>query len=191
MHRLEQSLQNTDRLPDRIYSLIRASALDIMAQQNPRFLGSGERTLLRRGGETRNYEKYVYQPLNTARMIRLLRKTPSQSGLAIPQFTIEHHSIDEPYLQYEAVSYCWGSPDQTATLMLTKDDGSGRLLPVTHSAREVACAVGQSGNLFWIDQVCIDQSKDAEKGHSDSAHGRYIQQMYQMHRMTGIGRCKQ
>lgn len=77
------------------------------------------------------------------------------------KISIQHHEIHcAP--AYEAVSYTWG-PQANDTLFIALDDGR---LKVTKTLEVLLRHLRNKDKdrLLWIDQICIDQTNNAEKG---------------------------
>lgn len=122
----------------------------------------------------------IYQALDEkAREIRLLRvHAPTESQNAetdrrsiICDMTIA--SLDDPSLEYDAVSYVWG-----AAVYSSKIEVNGRTFGVTQNVFDMLSLLLKRG-LFqrpiWIDAVCIDQSNTSERS-QQVASMRYIYQ---------------
>lgn len=133
------------------------------------------------------YNDFQHRPLSAPRMIRLIKlnskRHPSSwaPGANLNHFAIVEKSIDEPGLEYVAMSYTWGSPEFTAPLTVG-DEVGGSILPVTPSAWEAANLLAPSlvkppkhnvvnplapslytEKFFWVDQICINQKDEDEK----------------------------
>tara|TARA_R110002003_G_scaffold143_14_gene13289 strand:- start:8941 stop:11418 length:2478 start_codon:yes stop_codon:yes gene_type:complete len=63
-------------------------------------------------------------------------------------------------LDYEAVSYTWGSPEKTREILV-----DGYRIKVTESAYEMLLSMSSLWfpKLLWVDAICINQENDAEK----------------------------
>ncbi|KAI9666657.1 MAG: hypothetical protein M1821_004593 [Bathelium mastoideum] len=121
-------------------------------------------------GELLFYSKYAHQPLSGPRTIRLIKHNPNPQrtswvdGSVLNHFVIEERSLDEPGLQYVALSYAWaewGSGNVDAPLTLgTEREGS--VLLVTSNAWMAVNTMATSLPL-WVDQTSINQNDDKEK----------------------------
>ncbi|KAL0260701.1 hypothetical protein SLS55_004391 [Diplodia seriata] len=110
---------------------------------------------------------YEYQPLETNRHIRLLKihhgVGPRWKGWKRhgPLFSLVDVSLDDAP-KFEAVSYAWGSDARWEKLPMTNGDA----MSITKSVFEaLPFLVDESETGFlWIDQICINQFNDKEKG---------------------------
>ncbi|KAH7074109.1 heterokaryon incompatibility protein-domain-containing protein [Paraphoma chrysanthemicola] len=124
---------------------------------------------------------YIYKPLQSAQHTRLLRVpassiTPagqsldSQSKLSDQeQYELVHVSLATCRIPYQAVSYVWGNNTRDHSIKINGQ----RSLPIT---KTLATALPQlidicSTSYLWIDQICIDQSNDQERGQQVSIMG--------------------
>ena len=111
---------------------------------------------------------YDYQPLLTARQIRLLRVTPSGDEQRQLCYDITVVDLDDDP-SYNALSYTWGCPfanddkgeeqdwPTTQSQVILRD---GKHLKVGHNLfRALTCFgdLGVNGSL-WIDAICINQN---------------------------------
>lgn len=120
---------------------------------------------------------YQYRQLGK-REIRLLKiSLPAMldSSNPIPRLEIEHTPLDSAP-QFEALSYCWGSPNQPKFKApigsIEANQGVETELPfvsLTESLAEIltylprhCMAPDHTTSYIWIDQICIDQSKNGE-----------------------------
>lgn len=123
----------------------------------------------------------VYEPLQSARHIRLLRVPASSltsAGQASgsqskssdqEQYELVHVSLATCRNGYQAVSYVWGDPTQDHSIKINGQHS----LPIT---KTLAIALPQltqicSTSFLWIDQICIDQSNNQERGQQVSIMG--------------------
>ncbi|KAI8225327.1 Heterokaryon incompatibility protein 6, OR allele [Colletotrichum sp. SAR 10_96] len=64
-------------------------------------------------------------------------------------------------MPYEALSYAWGSTDQSETIT-----ANGQILHVTKNLYSALEHLRQKENrILWIDAICIDQTNLQERGH--------------------------
>lgn len=91
--------------------------------------------------------------------IRLLRVLPGSFDSEV-RCEIESHPLSDS-LQYTALSYRWGSPPDTCTILLNGHRVRVRKNPwrFLHHARNL---VPQNLGLLWIDALCINQ-KDLQE----------------------------
>lgn len=110
---------------------------------------------------------YQYSPLEHSREFRLVRLGAKPCETSEPTLTFEmfHHSIDEAPV-FNTLSYTWGSPDQGQEEMVSCTDGSTlSILPnLAAWIRNHGISFTDHGPLFWIYQICIDQSNIRERG---------------------------
>lgn len=116
-------------------------------------------------------EKYTYEPLNLGRpAIRLLslHRGGTSSEISCSLFQAELHQRDNA-ISYEALSYTWGSPDMTETIIV---DGyhlnvtSHLYIALQHLRYE------DEDRILWIDAICIDQGNKKERGHQVEQMGK-------------------
>ena len=101
---------------------------------------------------------------------RLLQLTGAHSELETPEedddgqvhsiaFTIKEYDLHSPP-QYSALSYCWGNPEKTRTIVLNR-----KTFPLHenlwHFLQQVESENDQC--LYWTDAICIDQGNVAER----------------------------
>ncbi|GAB1317439.1 hypothetical protein MFIFM68171_07649 [Madurella fahalii] len=110
-----------------------------------------------------NRPRYQYRPLASAKgEVRLLTLHASTNGEI--HCDIIHDSIYAPSRAYEAVSYRWGNPETSHTLLIGDDD-TATTLPIPESVHQVLTALcpTQGSRYLWVDWICIDQSRPQEK----------------------------
>lgn len=91
--------------------------------------------------------------------VRLLELLPGERNSTI-HCRLLVSTIGKSLRTFEAVSYVWGAPDTTSTVVL-----DGRPVFVTWNLQ---CALRclrrkTSARLLWIDALCIDQTSTEEK----------------------------
>ena len=110
---------------------------------------------------------YQHSPLKYSRDFRLVRLGAKANQVIKPSITCDfvHCSIDK-VPSYCTLSYTWASPDideeesATCTNGLTLSIQSNLAAWIyTHGI-----TLASQGHLFWIDQLCIDQSNISERG---------------------------
>jgi hypothetical protein len=117
---------------------------------------------------TENLRTY-YKPLEEeSTEIRVVAIEPAAGNSEQPiRLHIQHIKLGFPnHLQYEALSYCWGSSQDTRAVLLMSDDGE-RSFQAPISAN-LACALKQirlsdRPRVLWIDQLCINQNDVNER----------------------------
>lgn len=136
---------------------------------------STDSTLTRLPSEKRiERRSFVYEPLQSARHIRLLRIPATTSNASIEEldsqstspnqesYEIVITSLDNCEHIYQAISYVWDDSAQDHSIKI-----NGKYsLPIT---KTLAVGLPQlakicSTRFLWIDQICIDQSNNQERG---------------------------
>ena len=111
--------------------------------------------------------KYQHSPLGHSRDFRLVRLEPKPSKSTHPSITCEffHYSLDKAP-SYSTLSYAWASPDLDKEESAMCADSSTILIQPNLSAwiHTHGISLASHGHLFWIDQLCIDQSNISERG---------------------------
>lgn len=115
--------------------------------------------------------EYQYRRLKDGEIrLIILRKPKWFTGII--NASIVHQLIDDPSLDYEAVSYRWGSSKRTDEILI-----DGCRFSVTKSAYDLLMARRSlwRDRVIWIDAICIHQDDDEEKG-------AQVQLMYDIYR---------
>ncbi|KAF5250676.1 hypothetical protein FANTH_4119 [Fusarium anthophilum] len=99
--------------------------------------------------------------------IRLLDLYPSQ-GLVDSRLIgcLYTTSIESPS-PYIALSYVWGLGDKTQSIQISNlNAGEGTFVPITQSLETALCHFRKPDGAItlWIDQICINQADNKEKG---------------------------
>ncbi|KAK1856100.1 ankyrin repeat and sam domain containing protein 6 [Colletotrichum chrysophilum] len=99
-------------------------------------------------------ELFRYSPLDLAgRSFRLLMLHQGMAG-EISCNIFEASLESDSAMPYEALSYAWGSTDQSETIT-----ANGKILHVT---KNLYSALGHLRNkenrILWVDAICIDQT---------------------------------
>lgn len=102
------------------------------------------------------------------RFIRLLELTPDDtddtSNTPTYRYRIVHAELplDGQAPSFDAISYTWGNPVKVATLQVHEN---GEHIALTANLTEALPSISQhsSTKRLWIDQLCINQSDNAEK----------------------------
>lgn len=125
----------------------------------------GSKPIHRMSDRSFNYEPFDYAPLDeSTNEIRLLSLHPS----AFPDWGVEisilHAKLSDPP-KYEALSYMWGTEDNSMPIYLPS--GSGKLCLVR---RNLGLALKRlrlrnEERVLWVDAICIDQRNTAERNH--------------------------
>ncbi|KAK7433354.1 hypothetical protein QQZ08_000294 [Neonectria magnoliae] len=100
---------------------------------------------------------FQYEPLDTTKSeIRLLDLLPDQDAI---RCTMRHVSLPTN-LQYEALSYCWGTMVRTVKITVNGDD-----LFITKNLYSALVRLRHKQRIktLWIDALCINQKNIPEK----------------------------
>jgi len=114
--------------------------------------------------------QYTYTPLRHDRgrnEIRLMRLLPGPASADIEVEII--HAYMSPHLQYEALSYVWGTPTRNGRVFVRHQETGHHLnrdghaepavtLPVTKSLLDALDYLRnpQDTRTLWIDAICIN-----------------------------------
>lgn len=123
---------------------------------------------------SRSGSDYVYRPLSPrGDEIRILELLPADNFSATIRVRLRTVSFaEDAQLQYEALSYVWGTTQNQATVLVADDDSSDfRSLHVTRNCEEALTYLRNSprGRMFWVDAICINQG-DQEIALRERAH---------------------
>lgn len=108
-------------------------------------------------------ESSVYASLQgDIREFRLLTLEPSTDRHAPVRCKLNRASFDDNDVKYTALSYTWGDPLSTTTILV---NGATKRVTIDLEAalrhiRQLSCAM-----VLWIDAICINQEDLAEKNH--------------------------
>jgi hypothetical protein len=99
---------------------------------------------------------FEYRPLKRGREIRLLQIDKQPAGfLNVFKCKLVHAQLDDPSYPYNAISYTWGDPTPTHSLIVDCD----QCLRVTENVGLLVDFLFKGMNFgtsfFWIDGVCI------------------------------------
>jgi hypothetical protein len=139
-------------------------------------VGNMLQTLLIR---TSTKQGYKYAPLceGSTRQIRILKLLHASEERL--QCSLEH--VDLSSATYVALSYEWGN-EKKHTWMEVIDSVNGRtlgMIPLTDNLYNALCDLHLSpqvtSKMFWIDQICIDQTNELERGHQVDLMGLIYQ----------------
>jgi hypothetical protein len=108
---------------------------------------------------------YTYIELDGRPIIRILELIPSVKERL--ECIIKHVELGS--IPYQSLSYAWGNPEKLFKVFVR--DASGKALgyiPITKNVNNAITDLQDSLDItykvFWIDQLCIDQHNDIEKG---------------------------
>jgi hypothetical protein len=133
-------------------------------------------------------EYYQYRPLVEPGTIRLIELHPSEDEAAIVQCRLVHTTLrqaqEEIVGHYTALSYVWGDPNDTTTILT-----NGRLLRVTKSLESALRHLRDDKRTFnvWADGVCINQKDDDEKSTQVQQMGEVYETAH--HTIIFLGEC--
>lgn len=116
--------------------------------------------------------RYEYRDLESERHIRLLHIT-IEEPVPLPRLEIIHVPLDSAPA-FEAVSYCWGDGTQLYNIPIeTNGNSDTRCIPATESLATAMVFLPRSSSTryLWIDQVCINQQDDNERGYQIALMG--------------------
>lgn len=129
---------------------------------------------------------YQYQPLKSRTDIRLLTLSCGARVDPISCSLRTYTLADAP--AFDAVSYVWGSTAKTICIwcnnqrLFVTENLHEVLLQLSRAESPNAPDVSRSANTrlvlrtFWIDQICIDQSNENERGHQVALMSRIYAQ---------------
>jgi hypothetical protein len=117
------------------------------------------------------YNSSPYTPLDPLqREIRLIRLSPgSQDDPLICELTAPL-PFDQAKYSYLAISYCAGDPEITTPISVNElafnaFASLGVALRRVRASVESSRQRGGKHQMFWVDQICIDQSNPVERAH--------------------------
>ena len=103
---------------------------------------------------------FRHEPLDhTKKQIRLLKLLPATGQTVV--CSIEHVDLEEQP-RYHALSYTWGEPELSHTVLC-----NGRPYKVRRNLFTFLGLMGKEAfdGYLWVDQICIDQDHVLEKNH--------------------------
>ncbi|KAE9373754.1 HET-domain-containing protein [Stipitochalara longipes BDJ] len=103
---------------------------------------------------------FSYSALDaTIREFRLIELVPGSSTAAL-EFCLSNHSLDEPNIMYEALSYVWGDSKMTNPVRL-----NGHQFFITRSLYTAFLYLRHETHkrTIWVDAVCINQKDNIER----------------------------
>ncbi|KAF2247543.1 HET-domain-containing protein, partial [Trematosphaeria pertusa] len=132
---------------------------------------------------------YRYQPLESASTVRILVLHPAEDFAAPIRVRIVHADQEallfgETETQgYEAVSYCWGDPTPTHSIIC--DDAFTR--GVTRNVDTMLRYLRRAGRprRIWVDALCLNQQDLEEKTEQVRRMGRVYQCAMKVHVWLG------
>jgi hypothetical protein len=119
------------------------------------------------GGEQKlDLPPFVYDKLPVG-TIRLLTPEPITNSRGHPTghaWRLQHASLSDKEIQFDALSYVWGSQDEILPISL--DDKCLRVHHNLYTALPYLATRGKQGTCMrpiWIDAICINQEDEEEK----------------------------
>lgn len=109
--------------------------------------------------------RYQHSPLSHSRDFRLVRLEAKSSKSTEASIACEffHYSLDEAP-SYSTLSYTWASPDlDKEETAFCADSSLSIQLNLSAWIHTHGISLADQGHLFWIDQLCIDQSNIIER----------------------------
>ena len=102
---------------------------------------------------------FIYTPLETATTFRIayIPETPNPSD-GILDIRLEHHEMSTMHKKYTALSYVWGNSTRSELVRL-----NGKKCLITASLMYALQCKRTGESPWWIDAICIDQSRDEDK----------------------------
>jgi hypothetical protein len=113
---------------------------------------------------------YIYQPLQTARSIRLLKLLQCDPLGTFIKCTLEHHDLDSCPV-FEAISYTWGIPthkemregEESALAREINCDDMACTISVNLFDALRQCSLMETTSYLWADAICINQMNADER----------------------------
>ena len=136
-----------------------------------------------------NHEPYRYLPITDHDGIRLIVLYPSADKVATVHCEMLHVTLrqaqDEICGHYTALSYVWGDPDDTTTILV-----EGYSLRVTKSLERAFRHLRDEKRHLnvWADGVCINQKDKNEKSKQVQQMGRVYETAH--HTVIFLGECE-
>ncbi|KAF2621167.1 HET-domain-containing protein [Macroventuria anomochaeta] len=108
--------------------------------------------------------RYKYEPLQLANEIRVLKLGKNRTRIEV---CILHVPVASR--AFRALSYVWGNPQEAGRATITEGNGQALgWIPLTknldNAMRNLRDTEGLENECFWIDQICINQQDEEEKG---------------------------
>ena len=127
-------------------------------------------TVTKNDGQQIHYHKYKYSKLSSSTSIRLIKPCRDYQRISrvnneiLFHFSIEEKSLDDPDIDFKALSYTWGSNVRVSPLFLG-GEVRGKVLMTTANAWHALQRLGHSPGpeYMWVDQICIHQDDVDER----------------------------
>ncbi|PPJ50338.1 hypothetical protein CBER1_05932 [Cercospora berteroae] len=126
-------------------------------------------------------EDFEYKTVADGNAFRLVEVHPGTGSSPI-ECALSWEDSRHPQRSYYCLSYCWQTVERTSSIFL-----DGCRFPVT---KNLLCALQnlrkpRKSLLIWIDQICIDQHNDQERGHQVSIMRLIFNQAHQVYIWLG------
>ncbi|KAK6858183.1 hypothetical protein PG995_005882 [Apiospora arundinis] len=110
---------------------------------------------------------HKHRRLSSARSIRVVDVLPGTKENLLIQCKLREVRLDSSDAQYEALSYVWGDPNKTRTILCDE-----QRLSVTENCWLALHSLRHEDRVrtLWADAVCIDQSCDQEGSIQERNH---------------------
>jgi hypothetical protein len=120
---------------------------------------------------------YQYRPLGPYDLTRVLHLHPAAERDALLRCDLEHRTEKDFFAK--AVSYAWGPPLFTGTLLC---DGNDNYIPITPSLEALLRSLRDDEDevILWVDAVCINQHDAAEKSAQVQAMSDIYRRAYEV-----------
>jgi hypothetical protein len=127
------------------------------------------------------YYRPLYQTLADTNEIRLLHLQPGTINKPVICQLVHSTFLDK--LQYEALSYMWGSKESPLQIEL-----NGRIVEVRNNLWQALSHLRhpQTTRILWIDDLCINQNDTSERNHQVSQMGRIYQNAHYVVAWLGV-----
>ena len=105
---------------------------------------------------------FSYEPIDLERPAFQLLHLLQGEGLVIECMLYQGYLSSSDKIPYEALSYTWGSPERTFTIIL-----NGKTLSITNNLYLALqyLRLTDEDRVIWVDAVCINQENIRERGH--------------------------
>lgn len=114
-------------------------------------------------------------PKSSIRLLKILRSPTQQDQSQSLQCMIRTWYFNDMEIpKYHAISYTWGDTNHTKSILLrTESKGEDYILKAPQTSEKALRQAWQYDRdaWYWIDSICINQSKMEEKGHQVSIMG--------------------
>ena len=130
---------------------------------------------------------YRHQSLSSGACIRIIALEPATDNASRLRCTLIERDITKPGLEYEALSYCWGTNPPSRPI---ECDGCKLLVTANCESALRRLRYGHHPRLLWIDSICIDQNSDTDRNHQVALMGEIYKAAAQVIIWLGEGNSK-